>query len=43
MIRHALIVSLLTLVALAGVVWQLDRSEAVAQRGELPRLICPLH
>jgi hypothetical protein len=41
--RHALIVTLLTLVACAGVLWQVDRSEAVAKQGELPRLLCPLH
>ena len=41
--RHLVIVTLLTLVACAGVLWQVDRSEAVAKRGELPRLLCPLH
>ena len=41
--RHALIVAVLTLVAGAGVLWQVDQSGAVAQRGELPKLICPLH
>jgi hypothetical protein len=41
--RHLLIVTLLTLVACGGVLWQVDRSEAVAQRGELPKLLCPLH
>ena len=41
--RHAVLITLLTLVASGGVLWQVDRSEAVAQRGELPRLICPLH
>ncbi|HEX5620840.1 MAG TPA: hypothetical protein VFX51_20635 [Solirubrobacteraceae bacterium] len=42
-VRHALLITVLTLVACGGVLWQVDRSEAVAQRGELPRLICPLH
>jgi hypothetical protein len=41
--RHALLITSLTLVACAGVLWQVDQSAAVAQRGELPRLICPLH
>ena len=43
MIRHAVLVGLLTVVGLGGVLWQVDRSEAVGERGELPRLICPLH
>jgi hypothetical protein len=42
-VRHVVISALLTLVALGGVLWQVDRSEAVAARGELPKLICPLH
>ena len=41
--RHALLITVLTLVACGGVLWQVDRSEAVAQRGELPKLLCPLH
>jgi hypothetical protein len=41
--RHAVLVTVLTLVACAGVLWQVDQSGAVAQKGELPRLICPLH
>jgi hypothetical protein len=41
--RHAVLITALTLVACGGVLWQVDRSEAVAQRGELPRLVCPLH
>jgi hypothetical protein len=41
--RHLVIVTLLTLVAGGGVLWQVDRAGAVAERGELPRLICPLH
>ena len=41
--RHLVITTALTLVALAGVLWQVDQSGAVAQRGELPKLICPLH
>jgi hypothetical protein len=41
--RHALVVAALTLVGLGGVLWQVDRSEAVGARGELPKLICPLH
>ena len=41
--RHALVVTALTLVALGGMLWQVDQSGAVAERGELPRLICPLH
>jgi len=41
--RHALIVAALTLVAGAGVLWQVEQSAAVDERGELPRLICPLH
>jgi hypothetical protein len=41
--RHLLIVTLLTLVACGGVLWQVDRAGAVAERGELPRLLCPLH
>jgi hypothetical protein len=41
--RHALTVAALTLVAGAGTLWQVDRSGAVAPRGELPKLICPLH
>jgi hypothetical protein len=41
--RHALIVALLMLVGGGGVLWQVDQSGAVAPRGELTRLICPLH
>jgi hypothetical protein len=41
--RHAALICALTLVASAGVLWQVDQSGAVAERGELPRLICPLH
>jgi hypothetical protein len=41
--RHLVITTALTLVALAGVFWQVDQSGAVAKQGELPRLICPLH
>jgi hypothetical protein len=41
--RHALLVTVLTLVAMAGVLWQVDQSGAVAQKGELPKLLCPLH
>jgi hypothetical protein len=41
--RHAVLVAALTLVACGGVLWQVDRAGAVAERGELPRLICPLH
>jgi hypothetical protein len=43
MIRHVVIVAALTVVGLGGVLWEVDRSEAVAKRGELPKLICPLH
>jgi hypothetical protein len=43
MMRHVVLVALLTVVGLGGVLWQVDRSEAVGQRGELPKLICPLH
>ena len=43
MIRHFVIVAALTVVGFGGVLWQVDRSEAVGERGELPRLICPLH
>ena len=42
-VRHAALITVLTLVACAGVLWQVDRSEAVAKQGELPRLLCPLH
>jgi hypothetical protein len=41
--RHVVVVALLTVVCLGGLLWQVDRSGAVAERGELPRLICPLH
>jgi hypothetical protein len=41
--RHALLITTLTLIAMGGVLWQVDQSGAVAQRGELPKLICPLH
>jgi hypothetical protein len=41
--RHAVLITVLTLVASGGVLWQVDQSEAVAERGELPRLLCPLH
>jgi hypothetical protein len=41
--RHAALICALTLVASAGVLWQVDQSGAVAERGELPRLVCPLH
>jgi hypothetical protein len=41
--RHAVLITLLTLVACGGVLWQVDRSAAVAQKGELPKLLCPLH
>ena len=41
--RHAALICALTLVACGGVLWQVDQSGAVAERGELPRLICPLH
>jgi hypothetical protein len=41
--RHAALICALTLVASGGVLWQVDQSGAVAERGELPRLICPLH
>jgi hypothetical protein len=41
--RHAVLVTALTLVACGGVLWQVDRAGAVAERGELPKLICPLH
>ena len=41
--RHALIVALLMLVGAGGTLWQVDQSGAVAPRGELPKLICPLH
>ena len=34
---------LLTLVAFAGTLWQVDQSGAAGGRGELPKLICPLH
>jgi hypothetical protein len=41
--RHALVITALTLVALGGTFWQVDQSGAVTQKGELPKLICPLH
>jgi hypothetical protein len=41
--RHAALITVLTLVACGGVLWQVDQSAAVAERGELPRLLCPLH
>ena len=41
--RHALLITALTLVAMGGTLWQVDQSGAVAQKGELPKLICPLH
>jgi hypothetical protein len=41
--RHLVISALLTLIALGGVLWQVDQSGAVAPKGELPKLICPLH
>jgi hypothetical protein len=41
--RHLVIVTLLTLVACGGVLWQVDQSGAVAKQGELPKLFCPLH
>jgi hypothetical protein len=41
--RHALLITALTLVAMGGVLWQVDQSGAVAQKGELPKLLCPLH
>jgi hypothetical protein len=41
--RHAVLITALTLVAMGGVLWQVDQSGAVAQKGELPKLICPLH
>ena len=41
--RHLVITVALTLVAMGGVLWQVDRAGAVAERGGLPRLICPLH
>jgi len=41
--RHALLITALTLVAMGGTLWQGDQSGAVAQKGELPKLICPLH
>jgi hypothetical protein len=41
--RHALLITALTLVACGGVLWQVDQSGAVAQKGELPKLLCPLH
>ncbi len=41
--RHALLITTLTLVAIGGTLWQVDQSGAVAQKGELPKLICPLH
>jgi hypothetical protein len=42
-VRHALLITALTLAASGGVLWQVDQSGAVAQKGELPKLICPLH
>ena len=41
--RHALIIAVLVLVSGGGVLWQVDQSGAVAPRGDLPKLICPLH
>jgi hypothetical protein len=51
--RDLLLGLLLTLTALAGVLWQVDQSGALGDRGaraakgdehaSLPRLICPLH
>ena len=41
--RHALLITTLTLVAMGGTLWQVDQSGAVAQKGELPSFICPLH
>ena len=41
--RHALLITALTLAAMGGVLWQVDQSGAVAQKGELPKLLCPLH
>ena len=41
--REALLITVLTLVAMAGVLWQVDQSGAVTQKGELPKLLCPLH
>ncbi len=41
--RHALVLAALTVVALGGVLWQVDQSGAIPQKGELPKLICPLH
>jgi hypothetical protein len=42
-VRHAMLIATLTLVAIGGVLWQVDQSGAVTQKGELPKLICPLH
>ena len=41
--RHAVLITVLTLIACAGVLWQVDQSGAVAHKGELPKLLCPLH
>ncbi len=41
--RHALLIASSTLVAMGGTLWQVDQSGAVAQKGELPKLLCPLH
>jgi hypothetical protein len=41
--RHLVLTVVLTLVAVVGVLWQVDQSAAVGERGELPKLICPLH
>jgi hypothetical protein len=41
--RHALLITALTLAAMGGVLWQIDQSGAAAQKGDLPKLLCPLH
>ena len=41
--RHAVLIGVLTVVAMGGVLWQVDQSGAVAEKGELPKLFCPLH
>ena len=41
--RHMLLITALTLAAIGGVFWQVDQSGAVARKGDLPKLVCPLH
>ena len=43
LLRDLLVGVAVSLVALAGMAWQLDSSAARGDAGDVPRLICPLH